>query len=95
MDEERESMITEPEETVSLEEEEGVLTSPEGEVPEQDTSLHLDLETLLAPIPGDNPAGEFLRYEGTYDRIQEAREEEANLPQGVWERELKKQIGTR
>jgi type VI secretion system protein ImpA len=90
MDEERESMITEPEETVSLDEEGGLATSPEVEIPEQDTSFHLDLETLLAPIPGDNPAGESLRYEGTYDRIQEAREEEANLPQGVWERELKK-----
>jgi type VI secretion system protein ImpA len=29
----------------------------------------LDLEALLAPIPGDNPAGVFLRYAGDYDEI--------------------------
>jgi len=51
----------------------------------------LDIAPYLEPIPGDNPAGEFLRYEGTYDQIQEARKEEpAELPQGIWERELKK-----
>jgi hypothetical protein len=27
----------------------------------------LDLATLLAPIPGDNPAGESLFYNDTYD----------------------------
>jgi type VI secretion system protein ImpA len=90
MDEQRKSTVTAPEEAESVEEEEGLSTSAEGETPEQDVSFRLDLETLLAPIPGDNPAGEFLRYEGTYDRIQEARHEEANLPQGIWERELKK-----
>jgi len=90
MDEEKESIIPEPEETLSAKDEEGLSTTPESEVTEPDTSFYLDLETLLAPIPGYNPAGESLRYEGTYDRIQEAREEEANLPQGVWERELKK-----
>lgn len=50
----------------------------------------LDLEGLLTPIPGENPGGESLRYEGTYDRIQEARREDADLPQGVWKRKLKK-----
>jgi type VI secretion system protein ImpA len=51
----------------------------------------LDVDKYLVPCPGDNPAGESLRYEGTYDRIQEARKEEpAELPQGIWERELKK-----
>jgi type VI secretion system protein ImpA len=50
----------------------------------------LDVEGLLAPIPGDNPAGESLRYEGTYDAIQEARrEDDPSLPQGVWKTELK------
>jgi type VI secretion system protein ImpA len=29
----------------------------------------LDLESLLAPIPGDNPAGAPLRYTGDYDEI--------------------------
>lgn len=51
----------------------------------------LDIDRYLTPIPGENPAGESLRYEGTYDSIQEARKEEpAELPQGIWERELKK-----
>jgi type VI secretion system protein ImpA len=51
----------------------------------------LPLEPLLAPIPGDNPAGEWLRYEGTYDAIQAARQEDdSSLPQGIWEAELRK-----
>src|SRR4051794_27360986 len=29
----------------------------------------VDLEALLAPIPGDNPAGTSLRYAGDYDEI--------------------------
>jgi type VI secretion system ImpA family protein len=29
----------------------------------------LDIEALLAPIPGDNPAGASLRYAGDYDEI--------------------------
>src|SRR6187399_406942 len=29
----------------------------------------LDLEALLAPIPGDNPAGASLRYASDYDEI--------------------------
>jgi type VI secretion system protein ImpA len=90
MDEEKESIMPEEDETLSAKDEERTSTDPDSEAADPDTLLSLDLETLLAPIPGDNPAGEFLRYEGTYDRIQEAREEEANLPQGVWERELKK-----
>lgn len=53
--------------------------------------LHFDMERLLEPISEDRPAGENLRYEGTYDRIREARRaDDPNLPQGVWERELKK-----
>ena len=91
MGEEKESMTTiDLEETVSLEGEEAPATWAEGNSSENHTSFHLDLERLLTPISGDNPAGQFLRYEGTYDRIQVARQEDADLPQGVWERELKK-----
>jgi type VI secretion system ImpA family protein len=51
----------------------------------------IDPEKLLSPISGERPAGENLRYEGTYDLIQEARrEDDPDLPQGVWKRELKK-----
>jgi len=51
----------------------------------------VDLEKLLSPISGERPSGEHLRYEGTYDRIQEERrEDDPGLPQGVWKRELKK-----
>jgi len=54
-------------------------------------TFSLDIDRYLVPIPGDNPVGESLRYEGTYDNIQEARKEEpAELPQGIWERELKR-----
>jgi type VI secretion system protein ImpA len=55
------------------------------------TSFAIDVERLLAPISIAQPAGEWLRYEGTYDRIREARlEDDPDLDQGVWERELKK-----
>lgn len=51
----------------------------------------IDLERLLAPISDEKPAGEFLRYEGTYDRIREARrEDDATLTQGIYKTELKK-----
>lgn len=48
-------------------------------------------EALLAPIPGDDPCGANLRYEGTFDTIREARkDEDPNLPQGVWETDIKR-----
>jgi type VI secretion system protein ImpA len=40
---------------------------------------------LLAPIPGDNPAGLYLRYEPLYEQIKEARREDDDLPQGDWQ----------
>ncbi len=49
----------------------------------------LDFDALLAPIDGDNPAGESLRYDGTYDQIKEARREDEVLAQGDWSRDLK------
>jgi len=50
-----------------------------------------DLELLLASVPGDLPAGQDLRYEGTYDRIKEARfEDDDSLARGIWERPLKR-----
>src|SRR5947209_331044 len=49
----------------------------------------VDVEALLAPIPGENPAGESLQYSGLYDEIREARREEDNLAQGDWKREPK------
>lgn len=49
----------------------------------------VDVAALLAPIPGDNPAGENLQYSGVYDEIREARRSEDGLAQGDWEREPK------
>lgn len=54
-----------------------------------DTNSVIDLEALLTPIEGDNPSGESLRYEGTYDQIKEARREDEVLAQGDWSRDLK------
>ena len=52
--------------------------------------LPTDLGELLLPISSENPTGESLRYEETYDRIREARrEDDPNLPQGVWQTALK------
>src|SRR5215510_4572310 len=39
------------------------------------SSQVLDIEALLLPIPGENPAGEDLIHEGTYDAIRKARQE--------------------
>lgn len=53
------------------------------------SSAVLDFTALLAPLPGDNPTGESLRYSGVYDAIQEARRAEDDLPMGDWQREVK------
>jgi len=51
----------------------------------------IDIHGLLAPIPGSNPAGESLRYQGTYDRIAEARrQDDARLSQGIYKSTLKR-----
>src|SRR6185436_9941786 len=50
-----------------------------------------DVQDLLQPIPGANPAGESLRYQGTYDRISEARrEDDPSLSQGIYKSSLKR-----
>jgi type VI secretion system protein ImpA len=49
----------------------------------------LDVEPLLAPIPGDNPAGADVQYDGTHDAIREARRSDDDLDQGEWVRETK------
>ncbi|GAA5787207.1 type VI secretion system protein TssA [Chitiniphilus shinanonensis] len=54
-------------------------------------NLERDFEALLAPIAGDNPAGESLRGSAVYRGIEEARRaDDATLPQGTWEHELKR-----
>jgi type VI secretion system protein ImpA len=50
----------------------------------------IDIDAILTPIPGDNPAGEDLRYGPVYDEINEARRADDDLPLGKWERERKK-----
>ena len=50
-----------------------------------------DIDALLAPVSAENPSGESLRFDAVYDDIKRMREEEdAALPQGVWQRELKR-----
>jgi len=50
----------------------------------------IQLDDVRTPISEEMPCGESLRYEGTYDRINEARKADAtHLPRGVWERSLK------
>jgi len=49
----------------------------------------VDIDALLLPIPGANPAGEPLRYAGSYDAIREARRAEDVLAQGDWKRDVK------
>jgi type VI secretion system protein ImpA len=49
----------------------------------------MDLEAILAPIPGETPCGENLRYTQVYDDIQEARRADDLLDQGEWQHEVK------
>ncbi len=51
----------------------------------------IDLEQVLAPIATENPSGSNLRYDPVYDYIRDLRrEEDPNLPQGVWKTEPKR-----
>lgn len=48
-------------------------------------------EALLTPLEGEDPCGENLRYEGTFDAVrEERRDEDPSLPQGVWETDVKR-----
>jgi type VI secretion system protein ImpA len=49
----------------------------------------VNLEQLLAPIAGDNPAGANLLYQGLHDQIREARRADDLLAQGEWKHEPK------
>src|SRR6185436_5968861 len=49
----------------------------------------IDIDALLAPIPGENPAGENLQYSGLHDELREARRADDDLEQGDWKRDLK------
>jgi len=48
-----------------------------------------DRRLVLAPIPGENPAGDDLRYNPLYDEIKEARKTEDSLSLGDWKRDVK------
>ncbi len=55
------------------------------------TAFACDIERLLSPISTDEPAGQSLRYEGTYDRVAELRrEDDPTLERGVWTAEPKR-----
>jgi type VI secretion system protein ImpA len=56
------------------------------------TSAHqIEVQDLVQPIPGANPAGESLRYKGTYDSIADARrEDDPSLSQGIYKSTLKR-----
>lgn len=50
-----------------------------------------ELDALLLPVAGEKPSGESLRYDALYDDVKRLREEDdPTLPQGVWQRELKR-----
>jgi type VI secretion system protein ImpA len=57
-------------------------------------SLALDIDAILSPLPGNNPAGEDLRY-SLHEEIKEARREDDLLDRGDWQREVKKADWTR
>lgn len=51
----------------------------------------MDLARFTRPISPEKPAGEWLRHDPAYARIREARrEDDPTVPQGQWQRELKR-----
>lgn len=48
--------------------------------------MAIDIESLLIPIPGDNPSGENLRYAAVYSDIKEARRADDPLNGGIGNR---------
>lgn len=52
--------------------------------------LGVELEDLLRPISDESPAGPYLKSNGVYSAIREARRyDDPSLPLGVWEHDLK------
>ena len=52
--------------------------------------MAIDVNELLAPIPGSDPAGSDASFSDQFDRIREARRaDDAGLAQGEWQTELK------
>src|SRR5829696_3111446 len=46
----------------------------------------IDVEALLAPVAGENPAGESLQYAGLYDEVRKERRADEDLAQGEWKK---------
>ncbi|HEX8691287.1 MAG TPA: type VI secretion system protein TssA [Longimicrobium sp.] len=56
-----------------------------------ETRFRVDLDRFLQPLSLEKPAGESLRYDPLWQRIMEARrEDDATVPQGQWQRDLKR-----
>ena len=52
--------------------------------------LGAELDSLLEPISSEQPCGDYLRGNGIYSVIQEARRQDQEVSQGVWQHELKR-----
>lgn len=53
--------------------------------------MDINIESLLTPIPGDNPSGQEMKYSNEFDDLKEARRfDDPLLAQGEWQKELKK-----
>lgn len=51
----------------------------------------VSIEQYLQPIPGEAVCGSSLRYDSVWDRLRELRrEDDASLPMGVWQSDLKR-----
>lgn len=70
---------------------EGSDKTDDGAEPQITGRFRPDLDSYLEPIPGDDPAGRSVIYDNIYDEIKDARRsDDPQLPQGVWETELKR-----
>ncbi len=51
--------------------------------------MAIDMKAIMAPIPGDNPAGEDIRYSAVFEELKEARRADDPLDRGDWQRDIK------
>ena len=62
----------------------------EGQEEVGEMKRQINIEALLAPLAGENQAGEDLRYTTVHEAIKEARRSEDAIAMGDWQREVKR-----
>ena len=78
-----------PEQEVAAPEPEEAESAPEEERHQLSRPRVIPFDSLLRPISGESPSGEYLRYHGIYDEISETRRADDVVDLGAWQTDLK------